>query len=148
MSQYDPMGLICPLTIKLKIMLRCLYGPGLNLGWDEQIPEEHHRSWVEILSLFLQLGEIVLDRAVRPEDAVGYPELIGFADGSLEAYACAIYVRWKLPGGSYGDLDRGQLPLVVNCLGSLFSRDCSRLYGVLWIQNVATSQWQLIASAP
>ena len=27
MSQYDPMGLICPLIVILKIMLRRLYGP-------------------------------------------------------------------------------------------------------------------------
>ena len=112
MSQYDPMGLICPLNIKLKIMLRSLYGPGVNLGWDEQIPEEHHRSWFEILTLFLQLKEIVLNRAVNPEGAVGSPELIGFADGSLEAYACAIYVRWKLPESANGDLDQFFVRLV------------------------------------
>ena len=31
MSQYDPMGLICPLLVKLKIMLRSLYGPDVDL---------------------------------------------------------------------------------------------------------------------
>ena len=31
MSQYDPMGLICPLTIKMKILLRSLYGPDIDL---------------------------------------------------------------------------------------------------------------------
>ena len=39
MSCYDPMGLICPLTIKLKLQLRILYGPENDLGWDEPIPE-------------------------------------------------------------------------------------------------------------
>ena len=28
MSQYDPMGLICPLLIILKIILQNVYGPG------------------------------------------------------------------------------------------------------------------------
>ena len=82
MSPYDPMGLICPVTIKLKLQLRSLYGPESNLGWDDQIPEEEHKSWVELLELSLNLGEIVLDRAVKPEDAVGAPILIGFADRS------------------------------------------------------------------
>ena len=40
MSQYDPMGLICPLTIILKIELRNLFGPDVDLGWDEPIPRE------------------------------------------------------------------------------------------------------------
>ena len=44
MSQYDPMGLICPLLIILKIMLRNLYGPGVNLGWDDPVPENLQRA--------------------------------------------------------------------------------------------------------
>ena len=43
----------------------------------------------------LGMGEIVIDRAVPPEGAVDPPELIGFSDGSLAAYACAVYVRWR-----------------------------------------------------
>ena len=46
--------------------------------------------------MFLNLGDIILDRAVKPEGTAGAPDLIGFADGSLEAYACAIYIRWPL----------------------------------------------------
>ena len=112
MSQYDPLGLICPLTIKLKILLRCLYGPGTDLGWDDQIPKDLHVAWVEILTMFLQLGEIVLDRAVKPENTIGAPELVGFADGSLEAYACAIYVRWKLMSDTVGDEEKFHVRLV------------------------------------
>ena len=100
------MGLMCPLTIKLKIKLRELYGLGHNLGWDEHLSGDLHKSWEELISFFLKLGEIVLDRAVKPEGTVGAPELIGFADGSLEAYACAIYIRWLLEKVSPEDPDR------------------------------------------
>ena len=96
MSQYDPLGLFCPLTIKLKTLLRSLYGPGVDLGWNDQILDDCHKDWVDVLGMFLQMGEIVLDRAVRTQGAVGSPELVRFADGSLEAYACAIYVRWSM----------------------------------------------------
>ncbi len=34
----------------------------------------------------------------RPVVGVGLPELFAFFDGSLEAYACCIYVRWLLAG--------------------------------------------------
>ena len=96
MSQYDPMGLISPLLIILKIRLRDLYGPEVELGWDDAIPENLQKVWCDVLTMFLQLGEIILDRTVKPEGTIGAPELIGFADGSLEAYACAVYVRWLL----------------------------------------------------
>ena len=95
MSQYDPMGIICPLLIILKMKLRGLYGPDIDLGWDEPIPRDKHKEWEEIIAMFLTIGEIEVDRAVRPEGVTDDPpELIGFADGSLLAYACVIYIRW------------------------------------------------------
>ena len=106
MSPYDPMGLICPLTIKLKLQLRSLYGPDSSLGWDDPLPENEHKAWEDLLAFFINLGEIVLDRAVKPEGTVGAPELIGFADGSLEAYACAVYIRWLLQKAAPDDPDK------------------------------------------
>ena len=112
MSQYDPMGLICPLIIILKIMLRGLYGPDCNLGWDDPLPPALHKTWEDILIMFIQLEEIVLDRAVRPENTVGAPELVGFADGSLDAYACAVYIRWRLKNTAAIDPERFHVRLV------------------------------------
>ena len=40
MSQYDPMGLMSPIIIILKIRLRELYGPGIDIDWDEPITGE------------------------------------------------------------------------------------------------------------
>ena len=41
-GQYDPMGLIAPLLIILKINLRETFATGVDLGWDEAISEEQH----------------------------------------------------------------------------------------------------------
>ena len=62
--------------------------------------------------MFVQLGEITFDRAVKPEGTVGAPELIGFADGSLDAYACVVYVRWLLKKTNVEDPDRFYVRLV------------------------------------
>ena len=43
-SQYDPMGLICPLLIILKINLRDLFGPGSDLGLDDALPPGMHEK--------------------------------------------------------------------------------------------------------
>ena len=98
MSQYDPMGLVCPILIKLTIKLRDLYEPELSLGWDDPIPGHLRQPWIEMLTMFLYAGEIILDRAVKPKGALGKPELIAYSDGSLEAFACAIYIRWEVDG--------------------------------------------------
>ena len=45
--------------------------------------------------MLLTVGDIVLDRAVRPPGVMEPPELIVLSDGSLVAYACALYIRWR-----------------------------------------------------
>ena len=57
----------------------------MNLSWDDPVPENLHRAWVEVLTMVLNLGDIILDRAVKPDSTAGAPDLIGFAEGSLEA---------------------------------------------------------------
>ena len=44
----------------------------------------------------MEAPSISFDRSVRPKNAVGRPELIGYWDGSDLAYAAVIYVRWQL----------------------------------------------------
>jgi len=112
MSQYDPMGLMCPIIVILKIKLRELYGPERDLEWDVPIPRDLHTEWVELITMLLQAGEIEVNRSVRPEMVEDVPELIGFADGSLLAYACCIYIRWKRVKTNLEDPDRYVVQLV------------------------------------
>ena len=112
MSQFDLLGLICPLIVTLKILLHQLYGPDVNLGWDEQIQESLHRIWVDVLTMFIQLDDIILDKGTKPEGTIGAPELIGFAYGSLDAYACAVYVRWLLKKKTASEPDRFHVRVV------------------------------------
>ena len=53
-----------------------------------------------------------MSRAVRPKGVVDPPELVGFADGSLMAYGCAVYVRWKKVKRLADDPDRFYVRLV------------------------------------
>merc|ERR1712082_24003 len=69
-----------------------------ELGWDDPIPDEAHRAWEILLTEFLSFPVITVPRSVRPVVGVGLPELFAFFDGSLEAFACCIYVRWILAG--------------------------------------------------
>ena len=102
MSQYDPMGIICPLTIIMKIELRNLFGSDTELGWDNTIPDGSREVWVKMLTMFLRMGEIIVKRSVRPEGVADVPEII----------ACAIYVRWQFLNTSNEDHDRFAVSLV------------------------------------
>ena len=95
MSQYDPMGIICPIIIILKIELRKLFGPEADIGWDDAIPDRFRESWYRIISMCISMGDVAISRSARPSGVEDVPEIVGFADGSLDTYACAIYARWK-----------------------------------------------------
>ena len=41
------------------------------------------------------------DRCTKPNLAVGDPEVVGYFDGSDDAYAGVVYLRWALEDGSY-----------------------------------------------
>ena len=96
----------------LKIQLRELFGPEANLDWDDPLPDKHRSVWISLLAMLIQMGEIVIKRSVRPSGVEEVPELIGFADGSLSAYACAIYVRWTLLKTLDSDPDQFDVRLV------------------------------------
>ena len=42
-SLYDPMGFVCPVVLEAKKILQRLWK--LNLGWDDEIPEELQSRW-------------------------------------------------------------------------------------------------------
>ena len=98
--------------IILKINMRDLFGAAVELGWDEAIPIEIHERWVEILTMFIKLEDIEVKRSVRPEGFEDPPEIIAFADGSLVAYGCAVYVRWKKKKILVTDPDRFYVKLL------------------------------------
>ena len=106
MSLYYPMGLLSHILIKIKIELRRLFrGEHGDLGWDDPIPVEAHKAWEILISEFLTFPVITVPRSVRPAAGVGLPELFPFFYGSLEAYACFIYVRWLLAGDNKDALE-------------------------------------------
>ena len=99
MSIYDPMGLISPFLLLAKINLRETWK--LQLGWDNELPPEIHRKWVNFFTNLYQIEDLELPRCLRPANAVGHPWLILLSDGSELAYGCAAYARWKCSDGSY-----------------------------------------------
>ena len=99
-SQYDPLGLNCPRTIKYKILLK-----NTNLvvkDWDRLFEGELLNSWRNALEEMIRAKEITFPRAAIEEDALVI-EIIGYWDGSNAAYAAVAYLRckYRLADGSF-----------------------------------------------
>ena len=48
-----------------------------------------------------QLLKYEFKRKLKPDNAVGMPEIHGFCDAGEKAYGSAMFLRWKLDDGSY-----------------------------------------------
>ena len=100
-SLYDPLGLVAPVTIKLRIAFRDVFRSTLNLNWDTPIPKgKDQNCWLDLIRMLIDSPEITFNRCVKPSQAVGPCQLICFFDGSDDAFAAAIYIRWTLADDS------------------------------------------------
>ena len=93
------MGLVTPTTIELRIDLQELWSAGYS--WDEILPKENQKKWMENVQVLNQLLKFEFSRKLKPDNAVGLPEIHGFCDGGEKSYGSAIFLRWKFADGSY-----------------------------------------------
>ena len=96
---HDLLGLIMPIVIRLMVAYRDLFRIEPPLSWDDQIPLTEKTKWIQLLRIFKDVANITFPRSTRPKHAVGGPEIIGFFDGSDDAYAAVVYFRWVLADG-------------------------------------------------
>ena len=101
-SIFDPPGLLAPLLLQPKLLMRESWSGPNPVGWDDLLPEDQCERWIEFLTEFLCLGELSFPRSLWPEEeVVGEPVLIVFSDGSSVAFGAAAYIRWELKSGGY-----------------------------------------------
>jgi len=99
-SVYDPMGLVTPLTARLKLDLHAVVE--LGLGWDDNVPEEYLGQWLRNLNDIQKLRDIRFRRTIIPTDAANTDvELIVSADASQFIAIAAVHGRVKRKNGEY-----------------------------------------------
>ena len=91
----DFLGIACPFTVRLKILMKKLYEQETPLSWDDDVPVALRPAWIEIISEALTHTELSFPRSTRPMDAEGGPKVVAFGDGAFAAFAAAIYLVWK-----------------------------------------------------
>ena len=98
---FDPMGLLIPLLLQAKLLLRATWVE-TDLGWDDSLPEELSSQWLTFLKSLLSLEDAAFPRSLWPEDeVVGLPILVIFTDGAALAFGAVAYIRWRLASGQF-----------------------------------------------
>ena len=90
-SIYDPLGLLNPFVVKLKILFQNVCS--LKSAWDDLIDDSSLRVWSTIRDDFLATGPVKFCRWVRSLKEVDRIELHGFCDASLQAYGGCVYIK-------------------------------------------------------
>ena len=102
-SLFDPIGLLAPVLLKAKILLRHTWeGDCSELKWDDPLPGSLVKQMVEFFIELHDLEQQEFPRSLWPnEEVVGNPDLVVFSDGSLLAFGTTAYIRWKLKSGDW-----------------------------------------------
>ena len=93
-SFYDPIGLIQPILISLKILLQEAHR--LKLGWDDEFCGEIKEAWERNFREIDELVNVNVDRRFESssdEDPIVCRELHGFSDASKSGFGACVYVR-------------------------------------------------------
>jgi hypothetical protein len=101
-GQYDPLGMLTPYTVQLKMVMRDMCGEeGKVQGWDDPAPQVVIDRFKHVISGLAELREISFLRTIQPSGEPSKPPmLLVFGDGSREAYCAVAYIRWELRDGS------------------------------------------------
>ena len=96
---FDPLGLLTPFTVKLKILLRKVWAQEPKVGWDDHVGDTMEAEWNGTIQELRRAPRLDFPRTITPQDAVEQPTLIIFSDGSIDAYGAVAYARWEKKDG-------------------------------------------------
>lgn len=116
-KMFDPLGLVGPIIVIAKMFMQELWS--LQIGWDNMLPQTQLEKWNKFLEKLALMGRLTVSRCLYAKNCTNI-ELVGYADASLKAFGCCLYLRVfrhskgvvdELPvGGASGiDSERGSL---------------------------------------
>ena len=101
---FDPLGLITPVILGAKVLMRTLYlraAPSEGGKWDTPIVDQLREEIILFLVDLFQVESLSFPRCIKPVDISGKPILIVFSDGGDAAFGAVAYIRWQTADGSY-----------------------------------------------
>ena len=102
---FDPLGLVAPVTVKLKILMKNQFNESQKYKkWDTLLMYNDKLEWIKILRDIANLNAVVLPRQCiqsnYPSSEEGNFSLICFTDASTDAMCAAVYIRFQSNDGN------------------------------------------------
>lgn len=87
---YDPEGFMGPVTFKKKCFLKIVWNH--NVAWDDQLPQEIVKPWLELSETISTLNDIEIPRHAIISNPIDL-QLHIFVDASDKGYGSCCYIR-------------------------------------------------------
>merc|ERR1712243_476327 len=87
---YDSLGITSPYTIKLKLLMKSTIAEQEASDWDLPVPSKVIKDWVSVIKEGIQEDCLYFPRSTVNRKAVKKPKLVGFWDGSSQAFSGAV----------------------------------------------------------
>ena len=88
-SIFDPIGLLAPFLIQLKVVLQILWKRGQT--WDQPVPDDLQPRINKLATQYATMPDISVPRQISP--LLTSAELHVFTDASISAFSAVIYAR-------------------------------------------------------
>jgi hypothetical protein len=100
-SQFDPMGWIGPIIIRMKMLFQEICRE--NLDWDVTLEGQFELKWEEIVRHLFAIKEIKISRCIyrHPKRVIRKCFLHGFGDASTKGYCAVVYLVYHAEDGIY-----------------------------------------------
>ncbi|XP_046863329.1 uncharacterized protein LOC124457082 [Xenia sp. Carnegie-2017] len=96
---FDPLGFLCPFTIRLKILFQIMYLD--RLGWDFELHGNLREQWTILMSELKFLNDVRVSRCYYiPQTKYFTTQVHGFSDASKSAISVVVYVRTVYENGA------------------------------------------------
>lgn len=87
---FDPLGYLGPAVIIAKLLMQQLWME--KVGWDDPVTEEVLETWQRFRTELCEKSDLKIPRPITVNNVMSY-EIHGFADASMKAYGCCVYLR-------------------------------------------------------
>lgn len=94
---FDPNGYVAPVVVLGKMLMQQVWAADIN--WDDEVPDDIKIQWERFWSRITHLESIKIPRWIGMGHGAVL-QLHGFADSSLNAYGCCVYLRAQHPNGN------------------------------------------------
>ena len=97
----DHLGLISPVTVKGKMLLRELTSIELRMDWDSPIPSLYQIGWKRFNDDLKEMPNLSFPRCIKPLDAIGNPIIVTFTGASEKIFGVCSHMRWNISDGKF-----------------------------------------------